>query len=282
MALFYVYFFESSQSIIYNSFVPNGRKTYFCHITFTSSDMSYKIIILAAVFIVLVIILIVFFPRIITFLSRLFFGKYSVRYYNIHKRMTRKSPYRHCFKGDFINHLAGFKNVSNSLERYDTSSEIKFENIDFLTKYPRIIRHKKKPHCVSLQKEEFFDLKAFGFRDTRFSSSIQTNYYFLNKRFFMGEYLLKNPSEENIKEIAKLLQQKYLGKPTGEIKDFIIRGKNAVTILFENTGFNLSVKYFYDGDDTIRAKLDSYWEKMTTVPLERTTMRIEDEMKEKL
>jgi hypothetical protein len=242
--------------------------------------MSYKIILLAAAFIVLIIILIVFFPRIVIFFSKLFFGKYSVRYVNIHKRLTRKSPYRHCIKGDFINQIAGFKTGNNSIVRYNTSAEIKFEDFDFLTKYPRVLRHKKKPQCISLQKDELFDLKIFGFRNTRFSSSIYTIYYFLNKRFFMGEYLLKGPSEESIKEIARLLQEKYLGKLTEENKNFIIRGKNHVTIFFENTGFNLSVKYFYDGDATISEKLNSYWEKMTTAPVERSTLRVEDEMKE--
>ncbi len=230
--------------------------------------MSLKTLALVAALVVFIFLLILVYRLLIVFFIKITYGKYNPYYVKISKKFTGKSPYRHCNKDDFINHIAGFYRKANGTETFETNTEIGFGSFPFTNKYSQLFKLKGKPICVNLMRDNFFDIKTFGFRDELFNSDIRSYYHFIDRVFFMGEYLLKTPTKANIEEVSHILQKKYLGKQQTNNEKYIIKGSNDVSILFENTGFNLSIKYLYQGGEDINTKLDAFWEKSVNVYIE--------------
>ena len=196
------------------------------------------------------------------------YGKYHPYYVEFQKKIMGVSPYRKCSKDDFINHIAGYYRKANGVETFETNTEIYFGAFPFTSKYSKLFKLKGKPFCVNLVRNSFFDVKTFGFRDELFNSDIRSCYYFIDRGFFMGEYLIKAPTKENIEEVSHILQKKYLGGRQTKSEKYFIKGPNDVSILFENTGFNLSIKYLYQGSKDINTKLDEFWGKSMNVYIE--------------
>jgi hypothetical protein len=221
--------------------------------------MSLKIILLGGVLVMFVYLVIRFHPQIIIFLSRLILGRYNAKYVQIHKNFTGKSPYAYCIKDEFINHITGFYSESKPKQIYKATTDIEFGSLAFDSKYRKLFKLKGRPFCVNLVSNAFFDLKIFGYREELIGSRIRAHFYFIDKRFVMGEYSLKTPSNEKILELATVLQKKYLGVIKTDGDSFIIEGTNGVKVLFENTSFNLSIKYLHQGKEEVDLKLSKFW-----------------------
>jgi hypothetical protein len=111
--------------------------------------------------------------------------------------------------------------------------------------------------------------------------NIKTYFHFVDKRFFMGEYSLKTPPKDKMEELSAALQKKYLGKAKTSSENYIIKGANNVLVLFENTGFNLSIKYLYQANGEINLKLSEFWDNHVYVKPEPEN-NVEAELMEKL
>jgi hypothetical protein len=222
--------------------------------------MKLELWIPAVALVVVIILIIKFHPAIIIFLSRIFNGKYNPKYIQTHKNFTGKSPYGYCIKDDFINHVASFYDKSKPAKVFESKASIEFGSLPFESKYRHLLKQKGKPFCVNLLRNVFFDLKIFGYRDELIGFNIKAYFHFIDKRFFMGEYTLKTPPENKMEELSAVLQKKYLGELKTNSEKYIIKGANKVLVLFENTGFNLSIKYLHQGKGEVNVKLSEFWD----------------------
>ena len=243
--------------------------------------MSLQILIFSAVVISAIIILIRIHPLLIIFATKLIFGKYNPRYLMVYKKFSGKSPYGYCIRDDFINHIAGFYGKSKASEIYETKAEITFGQFPFTSKYSQLFKIKGRPFCATLQRNNFFDLKIFGFRDELVGFDIRSYFHFIDGGFFMGEHSLKAPSKDKIEEFSNILQKKYLGGQKTKSEKFIIKGSNNVWILFEHTGFTLSIKYLDQGREEVNTKLCEFWDNSVFV-IPEPGSSFEDELMGKL
>jgi len=243
--------------------------------------MTKEVLIPAVGLAVILFLIIRFHVPIILFLVKLYYGKYNPRYVKVHKNFTGKSPYAYCIKDDFINHISGYYDKLNPIEIFKSNSEIEFGSLPFASKYRKLLRLKGKPFCVNLNGNNFFDLKVLGYRDELIGIRIRANFVFIDKRFVMGEYSLKTPDKAGIEELSSVLQKKYLGTQKTDGENFIIEGANKVSVLFENTGFNLSIKYLYQGNEDMNLMLDDFWKKSIYV-VSDPVVDIESDLMDKL
>ena len=221
-------------------------------------------LLLLAILLVLIFILIRFYPVFHILLSKLFFGKFSTEYINTYKKYTNRSPFSYCMRDDFINHITGFFKIEKDCVIFNSDSEIKFGESDFFSDQKKILIEKGKPFCVNVTNLDIFNIKVFGYRDELFSSEMKLLYFFMNNKFFMGEYSLKNTKNINIEEISRILIKKYNCDKMDKIPEkFIIQGKNKVKILVENTGFRLAIRYLNTGNQKINELLDEFWNSST-------------------
>lgn len=222
--------------------------------------MSLSLIIPIVVLVVSVVILIWFFPFILLFFTKLFYGKYSSYYLLLHKKYMGTNPYGYCIKDDFINHLAGFYKDQKNLDSFQTSKDISFDNAKFGEKFSQVMNRKKNLICMNSTKMSGFDLKVAGFRSEMFDYDVKVYYYFANNRFFMGEYSFKLVDKKRINLISSLLQQKYLESVKVADKNLIIEKSNQATIYMENNGFRLFIRYLWQEDEVILKLLREYWD----------------------
>ena len=242
--------------------------------------LSNLLIILGAI-VILIIVLIRLYPLIRIFTARIVFGKYSARRINLYKKFTGKSPFAYCIKDDFINYIAGFYQKINSLDSFDTEQEITYSDIPFGASFGEVLNKNGKPLCVNAHRLETFDLKVIGYRETLFSTEIKSYYFFLNNRFFMGEYIFKETGNDKIAELAQILHKKYLGGLKAKSDNFLIRGANQSFIRFEHSGFYLSIKYLSRADQKIAEMLDQYWAITVKKPVDNISS-FEEELHKRL
>ena len=241
--------------------------------------MNSTILIGIVVIVVVLVVLLITYPIIAVLLSKYFCGKYSEKYIQTHKRYTSKSPFTYCIKDDFINYLVGFYKKPSPHKIIVSDKEIQFGDISFGAKRSKLIGDKGRPFCVNAQSNKYFKLKILGYREDLFDSRVKSYYFFADNSFFMGEYLLKEPVESSIKEISYILQKKYLGQQVTDSESFIIKGENKVSLLFENDGFHLTLKYFYEGNMDMNYKFDQMWTQFINVKFKKQKSQEKELMK---
>ncbi|MFP4470161.1 MAG: hypothetical protein ACLFPE_05735 [Bacteroidales bacterium] len=242
-------------------------------------NINFLIVIVGIIF--LVVLGIWLYPLIKILSIRLVFGKYSARYISVYKMVTGKSPFAYCIKDDFLNHIAAFYQKINSIDSYDTKSAIGFADTPFGTKFKMVLRKNGRPLCVNAHRLGFFDIKVLGYRETLFNSNTRKHFFFLNNRFFMGEYLFKESGPEKIAELARILHKKYLEGIQAKSDNFLIRGANQTYIRFEHSGFYLCVKYLDRSDGEIAGLLDQFWTSTVKKPVDNVSS-FEEELSKKL
>jgi hypothetical protein len=222
-------------------------------------ENSRLILIFAGLLVVLIVVLIWFYPLFHILITRFLFGKFSAKYIEVHKKYTGKSPYGYCIKDDFVNHIASFFRKWKDVPVYRSKKDIAFGKIPFGTKFKDVYNSGNKPFCINSFRLEFFDLKVMGFRSEMYESDMKTYYFFIDNKFVMGEYTFKNPNETKLNEVAHVIRKKYLEDKIDSSFTFMIEGTNDTALRFENTGFNLSLKYLDRSNQDINDKLEQYW-----------------------
>lgn len=240
-----------------------------------------NILILAAAAVVLILIIIRFYPLVYIFFTRIFFGKYNARYIQTHRRFTGKNPYGYCIKDDFINYIAGFYEKIDEIPTHKSRHSITFRDIPFETTFRKVRKHEGRFFCLNASRLGHFDLKVLGFRENMFSHEVKTYYFFVNNLFFMGDYSFKETDQLNVNELAQILSKKYLENINLDSDDFLIEGANNVLIRFSSSGFHLSIKYLYKGNEHLNTLLDQFWAMMKTKKIETSTT-FEEELLKKL
>lgn len=245
-------------------------------------EFSQLFLIFLGVLFLLVVLLIWFYPVFHILFSKLIFGKFSARYIDVHKKYTGKSPYGYCIKDDFVNHIASFYKNLSTIPVYDTEVPVVFGKIPYGATFKEVFTINPKPFCVNSFRLEFFELKMLGYRSEMFETEMKSYFYFVNNRFFMGEYTFKNPNEAKLNEVATILRKKYLNGVKDDSLNFMIRAVNDAKLRFENTGFNLSVKYLDRSNQDVNDKIEHYWNSAIKKGFEELATDFETELYERL
>lgn len=244
-------------------------------------EVPQLILILAGALILSVVLLIWFYPLIHIIFTKLFFGKFSAKYIDIHKKYTGKSPYGYCIKDDFVNHIASFYKT-NSIPVFNSNKPILFGQVPFGTAFKEVFKAHPKPFCINSYRLEFFELKMLGIRSEMFETEMKSYFYFINNKFFMGEYTFKSPNDDKLNEVAMIIAKKYLEGTQMNSFNFYIQGANDVRLRFENTGFNLSVKYLDQSNQEHNDSLHQYWNVSVKKGFDERTSDFETELFDKL
>jgi hypothetical protein len=244
-------------------------------------EVSQLILILAGVIILSVVLIIWFYPLIHIAFTKLLFGKFSAKYIDVHKKYTGKSPYGYCIKDDFVNHIASFYKT-NRIPVFESNKPILFGQIPFGTTFKEVFKANPKPFCINSFRLEFFDLKMLGIRSEMYETEMKSFFYFINNKFFMGEYTFKNPNDAKLNEVAMIICKNYLEGMKMDSLNFLIQGSNDVRLRFENTGFNLSVKYLDQSNQEQNDKLLHYWNVAVKKGFDEKTSDFETELFDKL
>ena len=193
---------------------------------------------------------------------RIFYGKYSLVYNELYKKLksridtdTEKLPFTKCIKNlPQYNVFELFKKDS-SYKVNKTNRIISFGNIPFSESFEKIKKESGKHFCYNIYKINLSEWKVLGFKEKKFDTNMKTLYYFLNDKFFFGEYVFSDVQKLDITIITNAIFKKY-NIENFKIEDrFYISDNSNSEIGFMNNGITLSIKYLCRNDSNINAEL---------------------------
>ncbi len=190
---------------------------------------------------------------------RLVKGRYSFAYVAVFKYFFKKSPGSVAIKDDVINHIYMFFGDKGCIKQ-KTLKPISFENAKFFEKKPKLLKKLGRPdfYSVFLLNESIGEV--FGYSDVLFGANVRLLYFFLEKRFFLGEYCFGEKSEVDAEAVITGLSQKYLGKNQVDCDSAcIISNENENTKLYYlNDGFSFRIIYFNQSNEAVNEQIRGF------------------------
>jgi hypothetical protein len=210
-------------------------------------------------------------PRFSIFYTRLFYGEYSYKYISLYKNYTKKSPHVYCFKDEIIFHIIPF--ISNeNIKTLNTQKDIHFGDTKFFSNYSQIIKTKGTPFCFNTFMLNSTEVKVAGYKISMFGTEIKALYFFHDKIFFMGEYIIKKEDKNiDVAKFSKTLIKKYCEADFVIDENFVIENSNGNIIHFSDDGFFVSIKYFSNQNKNISKNISDYFGDFQSVKIQSET-----------
>jgi hypothetical protein len=128
---------------------------------------------------------------------------------------------------------------------YNTLDPILFDNHRWGLSYKQISNDKGKPDSAKYEWIEDKLVKVICFRDNLLERSVKTNYFFLDDRFFSGEYQFQSYNKSVLESLRNVLQAKYHCQFAGSDANFYITDNSGSLLFFNDSGYNLVVQYYF-------------------------------------
>jgi len=223
-------------------------------------SMIYLVICLVGIFILALALLFTrakVFPLIKLGIIRLIYGSYSFEFMEFFKEQNIRNPHSNCIKDEISMHFYVFFKPNRNAVFFETEAKIGFGEIPFLISYKKLTKQKGEPDCINIARFGRSRVKLVGFNESLQNIKIKTMFYFIEEMFVMGEYHF--PDQHRIKkgEILDPLTMKYLNGTSIQHDNFYITDPAGNKIHFENNGFTVTIRYYFQGDDKIKGILDS-------------------------
>lgn len=203
-----------------------------------------------------VILCLLHYKRILLFIYRIFYSRYSYKYTNFFKKLINDNPYNYCIKDDFFDHILPFFREEKEAKKYIPVKEITFGSIHPGCSLNKILRLKEKPYCFNVYKFGDNHIKLIGYKDYILDSPCNILYYFVDNKYFMREFVFSLPKENSISQIATKLTEKYIDHiDTKSSKFYILDNSKNISIFFRNCGFQVTVAYLCMQEKTTNNKV---------------------------
>ena len=189
-------------------------------------------------------------------------GKYSWDYVQIFKKANHRSPFNPCFKDDLILHYYRLIKRFEGTPVFSTKEQIKYSSIPFFLSFQELVKQKKELDkegvidSFSVIKEGGIEMKVIGYTVELYGLTVKELFYFVDNTFFMGEFIVKEISKNNPHKLLESIRKKYLNGLKEYPEKFYIDSATGETILIENDGFSLSLKYFSSQNAAVLDKLN--------------------------
>jgi len=181
---------------------------------------------------------------------RLWFGELSPEYFFSIQKFRSRHPstriaFKSCFKSDVSLRFEYLCRKKPGLPDYNTGEKILFDNHAGGLSYDQICRIKGKPFSAKYERMGTKLVKVICFRDTILEKSVKAGFFFLEERFFLGEYMFQSYNRETLESIRNGLQAKYHITTDKDGKNFYITDENGSVIFYNDSGHSLNVHYYF-------------------------------------
>jgi hypothetical protein len=196
---------------------------------------------------------------IILFIIRFLFGNYNYEYVTQYKKYYARNPFPPCINEDLKTHCFNFIDKNAAKPQFDTRTAIGFGSFPFNTEFVKV-KGGIIPNCFNIYRlSEKNTIKIIGMKTEILGIETKELYYFMNDKYFMGEYSFSDVSETSNVKLIGMLASKYGIVETYAKDSFYIRDDKEALICFENNGFSISIQYIYLGNKQINEVWDKYF-----------------------
>lgn len=191
---------------------------------------------------------------------RIFKGKYSLAYNELYRKLkslvhTEKTPFTKCIKNLPQYNVFELFNKDSSYKVYKTNRNISFGNTPFSESFEKLLKESDKQFCYNIYKINLSEWKVLGYKEKKFDTNMKTLYYFINDKFFFGEYVFSDVQVLDVPAIANALFKKYNIENFKNEDRFYISDNSNSEIGFINNGITLTIKYLCRKDSDINSEL---------------------------
>lgn len=188
------------------------------------------------------------FRLLILCLAKLFSGDLSEWYFDAYRKYLKKRPMtsiqiKQCYGAEAILHLDKVFVVDERILLKPTPQAIIFEGIPFGKLMEKIIKENGPFLCAKHEQYGNNKLQVLGYRKQIGNHTMRANFYFLNKVFFMGEYLKVKTTETAAQQLFEALMKDYRIDHEPYCDKLYLEGSNRSRILFLNDGVNVQMRY---------------------------------------
>ncbi len=216
-------------------------------------------------------------PRFSIFYTKVIYGGYSYKYVSLYKYYTKKSPHVYCFKDEVIFHIIPFIS-KEKIKTLRSQNNIQFGDTNFFSTYSQIIDAKGKPFCFNTFMLNSTEVKVAGYKVSMFNTEIKALYFFYDKVFFMGEYVIKKEDKNiDVTRFSEALIKKYCKADNVINENFIIENNNGEIIHFSDDGFFISIKYFSNQNKNIINNISDYFNEFQSIK-DQSKTQFQDEI----
>ncbi len=190
------------------------------------------------------------FRLLMLWLQRMAHGELSSQYYFRLKTFRQKYPtssiqFKACFKTDVILHFDKLSIPKTNLPSYKTEESIRFENTNPGDGYAQIFKTRGKPESAKYEWIGDKLVQVICYRDKMFGRSVRISYFLMEDRFFLGEFQFQSYNPEILDSTRHLLESRFHTLETSTESDFYISGSDGGLILFNDSGYRLTVQYYF-------------------------------------
>ncbi|MBI9035760.1 MAG: hypothetical protein JEZ03_14965 [Bacteroidales bacterium] len=174
-------------------------------------------------------------------MSRALFGKFSYRYYSVLKKQSKKHllvPVR----SSFISFFHDYFNPGN-IATFHTETPVVFGNTNFGASTAEILAEIK--HYDRFKVDQVGDKSGLilGLKPKK-KGQQETQYFFLDNQFLLGQYKFKHISEIDALNIKTNILEYYKLDTNSPINHFMINDPENHTLEFLFNGYSLYIKHF--------------------------------------
>ncbi|MCX6258194.1 MAG: hypothetical protein NTW49_09925 [Bacteroidia bacterium] len=183
-------------------------------------------------------------------------GAYSQEYINFFKKNNGFHPYNTCLKNSLTHYLIQFFRKNTTI--FPIQEEIKFGDIPFGFNFTKLFKMKGIPNCFNIDPIDNAILKVLRYSEKVPKSNMNATYFFLNDKFFLGEYRFGDITFINLPDVIKTLSKRYKVELPETSEEFLIVDPNGVIIHYLFNGIAASIRYFSNVDNEIRQVINNY------------------------
>ncbi len=197
------------------------------------------------------------FPILNLMIIRIFRGKYSFEYLEFFKKNDLRNPLNNCIKDEITLHISVFfKRLKGAID-YPTTVPIEFKDVPFLTSYKNLVKEFGTPNCINIARFDKQRVKVVGYQDTFHQKKMKSLFYFIEDKFFMGEFVFSETRRMDPTQVKEGISEKYLDGVKLEADTLYVEGPLGNILNYHDNGFFASVKYLYRGDSSINEILNN-------------------------
>jgi hypothetical protein len=186
-----------------------------------------------------------------------FAGRYSYKYFFLHKKLYHRNPYAYCIKEDFFDRIFPFFHPNKNDLIYKKDRISLPNELEIFSNFKALRRKKKNPHCFQAYNIAGVGIKIAGYRTQLLSRSAKQIFYFIDDIYLMTEFVIKDVDREEMLRIGDAVCPGCMPETQKSVK-FFVETPQQETLFFRDAAFSLNLCLLNKGNPIVNEKISLY------------------------
>jgi hypothetical protein len=179
-----------------------------------------------------------------------------------YRKYIGKNPYPHAVKDEILQHLIALGETGNRNHlQFETKTDIIFDQVSFGRSFKSLSSERGVPDGYSIQQYNPWMMVAARYSVGTGNQRFRKVFFFLNDRLVGGEFVYTGNEPNQSQMIKQQLIEKYnVVLQNEETYKFSIIDRNNNKLIYDATGFNLTLRYGSNNDHELQQILNTLFQ----------------------